>query len=118
MIRRPPRSTLFPYTTLFRSQRPPLDRVEQRPEHVALEVERGDGPLLKLASAAAFRDERERVFGIARRLLEAGAEVLEPGGGDPLLVSGDRREPPAPDGGGDQPRQRRPRRPAPRPGTA
>src|SRR5437660_3295260 len=23
MIRRPPRSTLFPYTTLFRSQRPP-----------------------------------------------------------------------------------------------
>src|SRR3989475_6009966 len=25
MIRRPPRSTLFPYTTLFRSQRPPPD---------------------------------------------------------------------------------------------
>src|SRR3712207_7747497 len=25
MIRRPPRSTLFPYTTLFRSQRPPFD---------------------------------------------------------------------------------------------
>src|SRR5258706_16010932 len=25
MIRRPPRSTLFPYTTLFRSDRPPLD---------------------------------------------------------------------------------------------
>src|SRR5260370_31839046 len=24
MIRRPPRSTLFPYTTLFRSQQPPL----------------------------------------------------------------------------------------------
>src|SRR3712207_7221859 len=24
MIRRPPRSTLFPYTTLFRSRRPPL----------------------------------------------------------------------------------------------
>src|SRR2546426_5417365 len=24
MIRRPPRSTLFPYTTLFRSLRPPL----------------------------------------------------------------------------------------------
>src|SRR2546422_3527347 len=43
MIRRPPRSTLFPYTTLFRSQhvvdvrvavdrhvRPPPDRVERR----------------------------------------------------------------------------------------
>src|SRR2546422_6870652 len=26
MIRRPPRSTLFPYTTLFRSVRPALDR--------------------------------------------------------------------------------------------
>src|SRR3989454_2262809 len=27
MIRRPPRSTLFPYTTLFRSVRPPLPHV-------------------------------------------------------------------------------------------
>src|SRR5882757_10389973 len=27
MIRRPPRSTLFPYTTLFRSRRPRLRRV-------------------------------------------------------------------------------------------
>src|SRR2546426_6552660 len=27
MIRRPPRSTLFPYTTLFRSQRAPRGRV-------------------------------------------------------------------------------------------
>src|SRR5258708_13974220 len=26
MIRRPPRSTLFPYTTLFRSHRPPFRR--------------------------------------------------------------------------------------------
>src|SRR2546430_3701846 len=26
MIRRPPRSTLFPYTTLFRSLRPPCDQ--------------------------------------------------------------------------------------------
>src|SRR3712207_8476756 len=33
MIRRPPRSTLFPYTTLFRSQGPaqhPADRVDDR----------------------------------------------------------------------------------------
>src|SRR6202158_6546228 len=30
MIRRPPRSTLFPYTTLFRSARPPADRVMNR----------------------------------------------------------------------------------------
>src|SRR3712207_8339498 len=32
MIRRPPRSTLFPYTTLFRSQQPDahLDRITRR----------------------------------------------------------------------------------------
>src|SRR5579883_1874467 len=34
MIRRPPRSTLFPYTTLFRSSRPPAaDGREPRPHH-------------------------------------------------------------------------------------
>src|SRR3712207_7423034 len=38
MIRRPPRSTLFPYTTLFRSQRPVtelLPRSAQRHEPVS-----------------------------------------------------------------------------------
>src|SRR6266853_5852562 len=30
MIRRPPRSTLFPYTTLFRSRRPPHPRAPRR----------------------------------------------------------------------------------------
>src|SRR5438093_5505824 len=29
MIRRPPRSTLFPYTTLFRSLQPTISRVQQ-----------------------------------------------------------------------------------------
>src|SRR2546428_7536424 len=32
MIRRPPRSTLFPYTTLFRSQGPELNRASQEDE--------------------------------------------------------------------------------------
>src|SRR2546427_10651433 len=36
MIRRPPRSTLFPYTTLFRSRRPG----RQRRQVVALEMKR------------------------------------------------------------------------------
>src|SRR2546426_1302806 len=31
MIRRPPRSTLFPYTTLFRSQRRFIDRLARPP---------------------------------------------------------------------------------------
>src|SRR3989442_9806588 len=41
MIRRPPRSTLFPYTTLFRSNRPPAELVLDRLEHddvCALEI--------------------------------------------------------------------------------
>src|SRR5438034_3986239 len=32
MLRRPPRSTLFPYTTLFRSHAPPLVRVAHQPD--------------------------------------------------------------------------------------
>src|SRR2546426_6519329 len=57
MIRRPPRSTLFPYTTLFRSV---LDRVG------ALRVEEGgeDGP-------AGERPERERAHELRRVLGEA-----------------------------------------------
>src|SRR2546425_7111925 len=35
MIRRPPRSTLFPYTTLFRSERQPLEGVVDRRPDVA-----------------------------------------------------------------------------------
>src|SRR3712207_8217349 len=33
MIRRPPRSTLFPYTTLFRSQAALRSRSVRRPDH-------------------------------------------------------------------------------------
>src|SRR5258708_15589073 len=39
MIRRPPRSTLFPYTTLFRSQVGLVDELEHQP-HVAGAAER------------------------------------------------------------------------------
>src|SRR3712207_8650627 len=39
MIRRPPRSTLFPYTTLFRSRlQPPVDRVEVLPDDLERQV--------------------------------------------------------------------------------
>src|SRR3712207_8663448 len=47
MIRRPPRSTLFPYTTLFRSREPGLERlahrVAARPEQQVLRGLHGDG---------------------------------------------------------------------------
>src|SRR5256885_10549316 len=44
MIRRPPRSTLFPYTTLFRSLQGVVDRVNQR-------LAAGDDPVAVAADA-------------------------------------------------------------------
>src|SRR3712207_9024584 len=60
MIRRPPRSTLFPYTTLFRSLPPVLRRrAEGRvPARVGADDELGGG--LARADAAAHVDLRAR----------------------------------------------------------
>src|SRR2546422_7441671 len=60
MIRRPPRSTLFPYTTLFRSQvRAPLVHDDIRLDAEALQL-RGDGERHVLVEriAAGRRVER------------------------------------------------------------
>src|SRR2546430_9419920 len=43
MIRRPPRSTLFPYTTLFRSPDPGIEHAERRRVHG-----RGTGTLIPI----------------------------------------------------------------------
>src|SRR2546425_9765626 len=43
MIRRPPRSTLFPYTTLFRSYHKLLDRAREKREQIGT-TGRGIGP--------------------------------------------------------------------------
>src|SRR2546422_11065562 len=63
MIRRPPRSTLFPYTTLFRSLRPGrkllLDAEEAISDHVDLEV-------ATLWSVVALREEVAFVHGHCR----------------------------------------------------
>src|SRR3712207_7174910 len=58
MIRRPPRSTLFPYTTLFRSQHSLLHRARARE------------PGLQATPAKARLDLRS-VFLVARKALEA-----------------------------------------------
>src|SRR5256885_12358404 len=68
MIRRPPRSTLFPYTTLFRSRRPSRGRVggrrrEGRPRQVTrgrrgLYARRGLGDLRRHRSGGA--EDRDR----------------------------------------------------------
>src|SRR2546426_8698629 len=66
MIRRPPRSTLFPYTTLFRSSvgRPRLGAKHAEPRRVE---KLGDGPLRPA--------RRERHVAQARRALGAGPLV-------------------------------------------
>src|SRR2546427_5738170 len=57
MIRRPPRSTLFPYTTLFRSHRTARDRglpgVPQHDQHAA-----------QVQQATGHADHVERIAGL------------------------------------------------------
>src|SRR5437764_2299619 len=54
MIRRPPRSTLFPYTTLFRSRNYPLDHPERS------EPERIDPNEKSIYTHRARRRDRDR----------------------------------------------------------
>src|SRR3712207_7820173 len=95
MIRRPPRSTLFPYTTLFRSQRPPRARGDQhrrhadRPRRVARR-RRGRGPLRGtgrrrrlISPSACTRSEehtselQSRQYLVCRLLLEKKKKKLK-----------------------------------------
>src|SRR2546430_16631937 len=84
MIRRPPRSTLFPYTTLFRSGRPFLDFVaeEDRPRSmrefqrlrsagdITLNFENRyvhkDGTLRWLLWSAYVSAEEKLIYGVGR----------------------------------------------------
>src|SRR3712207_7207548 len=66
MIRRPPRSTLFPYTTLFRSRLDAVDR-HGRPGQRAVEHRAGD--------------EARRVFAPPRRELDPGEDEQPDRGG-------------------------------------
>src|SRR3712207_7562282 len=52
MIRRPPRSTLFPYTTLFRSQVEPQERLRVGGADVEVPVVVVDGDAVELRDAA------------------------------------------------------------------
>src|SRR3712207_7985657 len=82
MIRRPPRSTLFPYTTLFRSVEDEiersLDRAWTRPvgARIGRVYERGDGRERYLNHLVAARSEehtselQSRQYLVCRLLLE------------------------------------------------
>src|SRR3712207_9098591 len=73
MIRRPPRSTLFPYTTLFRSE---VDRLSGP-----------DGAAVALLEGAVHRRRERRPDDLAEQLLAAAAE-------QPLGLGVDVREAP------------------------
>src|SRR3712207_8277920 len=57
MIRRPPRSTLFPYTTLFRSLDP-----GQHPHHLDRDPLAGDGEVLDRLLGLALPQPRHRAL--------------------------------------------------------
>src|SRR5438105_5379305 len=74
MLRRPPRSTLFPYTTLFRSETDVMYRARRL--HVAIVFERLAPTMRPLALALVLRSEehtselQSRVDLVCRLLLE------------------------------------------------
>src|SRR3712207_8114024 len=66
MIRRPPRSTLFPSTTLFRSQQPRAVRARQRERVRTAVVAEQHRPALELRLLRPVRAERHDAEGHAR----------------------------------------------------
>src|SRR3712207_7374034 len=58
MIRRPPRSTLFPYTTLFRSQRMIEETERRRAIQLAYNEEHGIIPQTIIKSVAEIEDRK------------------------------------------------------------
>ena len=67
MIRRPPRSTLFPYTTLFRSI---INNGAKEPTVAELEQQARSGQSISLMdlAAAAHREEREKKKSVMEQL--------------------------------------------------
>src|SRR2546425_2314416 len=70
MIRRPPRSTLFPYTTLFRSPRDPRRQLPEEAQpgvHVRARAHRGhEQSALERRLAGIVHFDERRVGGIPR----------------------------------------------------
>src|SRR3712207_7498381 len=78
MIRRPPRSTLFPYTTLFRS-RVMFERVEPEPHVVVCGAGHVGAALARLAHGTGYRvtllDDRAEFVARERRSEEHTSEL-------------------------------------------
>src|SRR3989449_10232092 len=86
MIRRPPRSTLFPYTTLFRSEearaRERVARLGERPREAVAERRLPRRPLPAPAPLAQHAEER---VGVEPRRLRGAKAAEAPGAHRPAL---------------------------------
>src|SRR5256885_3373381 len=81
MIRRPPRSTLFPYTTLFRSQQAACEAIRRAFAAVVAALPEGQGgalrllmsgpPVFAVASRAIIKSEVVRLSSISAALIVA-----------------------------------------------
>src|SRR3989454_4969452 len=107
MIRRPPRSTLFPYTTLFRSLRepvPPARRV-RRARHLPRGGPGGLSAVRALALRARARGEAAR-GGAARRTRADARALRDPACGDRVAREADAPRAARLEGRNDPPRHR------------
>src|SRR5574337_2148211 len=94
MIRRPPRSTLFPYTTLFRSRKPrePVDLAELAglaiadllPLAEAKNIDLGAG---ELAAGAVLQGDREALRSLLGNLVDNAIRYAPVGGQVNVSVS-------------------------------
>src|SRR2546425_8590084 len=84
MIRRPPRSTLFPYTTLFRSPRPRADRHPGLYSLAAPPFPNGSSLKVRKGGAARLRSEEHTselqslAYLVCRLLLEKKKRIETP----------------------------------------
>src|SRR3712207_8027140 len=62
MIRRPPRSTLFPYTTLFRSERTPREVVAQTLDYASWVKDLGHADLVEIYNDYQPGEDFEAAF--------------------------------------------------------
>src|SRR3712207_8241791 len=77
MIRRPPRSTLFPYTTLFRSDPPGVPAHDLHDDHAVVRLRRGVEPVDRVGGDLHRRLEAEREVGAVEVVVRSEEHTSE-----------------------------------------